>query len=149
MKRDFYDRFNVEVERYRKMLLHYARSQEWDVFERKAGSLFDYLERVELTVLERKFFTVFMFILAVLLATVVVIVAVDGNVYPAFEKSRNGVIISALALSCYELYFFLDFRNYVKAKSSRKTKRKERFIREIEQDFREMTASGEEEGTLR
>ncbi|MGE5172730.1 MAG: hypothetical protein ACM3MD_02765 [Betaproteobacteria bacterium] len=136
MDRELYDKINEEVEGYRKALVHYAKTCEWDTFEKKAGTLFDYLESIELTVLEQKFFKVFWIILVVLIGAVAVILKADSLVFPPLVKYKDPIVLLAIAASCFELYFFLDFRIYVEAKMSRYKKRREQFIRNIESDFK-------------
>lgn len=136
MDRELSDRIDEEVEGYRKALVHYARACEWDTFEKKAGTLFDYLESVELTVLERKFFNIFRFILVALVGIVIIIMKLNGQALQAFVKYRDSIILAALAVSCFAVYFFLDFRIYVNAKMARYRKRREQFIRNIKDDFK-------------
>jgi hypothetical protein len=131
-------KFNDEVERYRRALIHYAKACEWDMFEKKAGILFDYLETIERRVIERSFFIRFFVILAMLVATAVIIVKMEGQVFPVFLKYKNAMVLTAIAVSSFELYFYVDFRMYVKAKMSWYRKRKEQFIKNIEKDFKEI-----------
>ncbi len=136
MDRELSDRIDNEVEGYRKALVHYAKTREWDTFEKKAGGLFDYLESVELKVLEKKFFRIFRIILVVLIGAVAVIVEADSLVLPPLVKYKDPIVLLAISAFCFELYFFLDFRLYVRAKMSRYKKRRELFIRNIESDFK-------------
>jgi hypothetical protein len=135
MDRELYNRINEEIEGFRTALVHFAKACEWETFEKKAGSLFDYLESIELAVLERKFLKKFLIILAVLIASVVFIVKVDGQAFPAFLKYKDAIIQAAIAVSCFEILFFMNFRLYVKAKMSWYRKRREQFIRGIKADF--------------
>lgn len=135
MDREWYNRINEEIEGFRKALVHYAKACEWDIFEKKAGILFDYLESIERTALEKKFFRVFLAILAVVAAAVVSLVQLDSHVFPALLKYRDAIILVAIGACCFELFFFLNFRTYVKARMSWYRERRERFIRNIRADF--------------
>lgn len=48
MDREFANKINEEIERYKNALLHYAKQCERQSFKSKAGMLFDYLEAIEL-----------------------------------------------------------------------------------------------------
>lgn len=138
MKKEIADRFNEEVERYRRALLHYARTRDWDTFKKKAGNLFDYVEWIESSELENRFFRIFKSILVVLVAVVIAIVNMDVTVNPDLQRLRNSIILLAIAGSCFELYFYLDFRMYMDVKTTYYRKRRDTFIRNIEKDFREI-----------
>jgi len=58
MKRELNERFNYEVDRYRKALLFYAKQCQWDTFKANAGRLFDYVESIEMSEIERRFFNI-------------------------------------------------------------------------------------------
>jgi hypothetical protein len=138
MNREFADRINEEVEQYKNALLYFAKLCEWENFKSKAGALFDYLEAIELSEIQRKFFKVFKIILLVLVMIIVIILKMNGEAYPALLRFKGCMVIMAIAGSCFELYFFLDFRLYVEHKMSWYKKRKEQFIRNMEKDFREI-----------
>jgi hypothetical protein len=135
MDREWHSRINEEIEGFRRALVHFAKACEWETFEKKAGVLFDYLESIELAVLEKKFFRKFLIILAVLIAVVVVIAKLDSQTFPALLKYKEALIQAAIAVSCFEFFFFMNFRLYVKAKMSWYRKRREQFIRNIKADF--------------
>jgi hypothetical protein len=139
MSRSLYNSINKEVEQYRRSLIHFANTREWETFEKKAGRLFDYLESIELMVLERKFYSLFILILAVLAAIIILIVNADGWLFSLIVKYKEYVVLLAAFAACYELYFYLNYRLYVDVKMSRYKKRKEQFIRNIENDFRQYT----------
>jgi hypothetical protein len=141
------NKFNDEVERYRRALIHYAKACEWEMFENKASILFDYLEAIERHVIERRFFMTFYVILAMLIAAVVAIVKMDAAVFPVFLKYKNALVLTAIAVSIFELYFYIDFRMYVHAKMSWYKKRKEQFIKNIERDFKEIIIPSMEKDT--
>lgn len=130
------NRLNEEVERYRKALIYYAKACDWDTFKRKAGNLFDYLESIELTELEKKFFRIFRLILVVVVIATAFILKLDSGIFPSLVKYKQAFMMAALSACSFELYFYLDFRLYVKGKMSVYKQRRERFIRNIENDFR-------------
>lgn len=139
MKKEFAERFNTEVERYRRLLLHCARTCQWETFKMKAGNLFDYVERVERSETERRFSRIFSSVLAVLVAVVIAIINMDGSISPELQRVKFTIVMLAVVGSCFELYFFLNYKTYMEAKSTFYNKRKDRFIRNIERDFREIT----------
>jgi hypothetical protein len=138
MDYEFANRINEEIERFKNALLHHAKQCEWDSFKKKAGILFDYLEAIELSEIERKFFKIFRIILVVLAVAIVILWKMNGEAYPALLRFKDSLVIIAIAGSCFELYFFLDFRMYVEHKMSWYKKRREQFIRNIEKDFKEI-----------
>jgi hypothetical protein len=138
MNDEFANRINEEVERYKNALLHYAKQCEWDSFKSKAGALFDYLEAIELSEIQRKFFRMFRLILIVLVMIIVIILKMNGEAYPALLRFKDSLVITAIAGSCFELYFFLNFRLYVEHKMSWYKQRREQFIRNMEKDFKEI-----------
>jgi len=138
MDLEFAHRIDEEIERYRNALLHYAKQCEWESFKSKAGALFDYLEKIELSEIRRKFFRMFKIILIVLVMIIIIILKMNGETYPSLIRFKDSMIIMAIAGSCFELYFFLDFRLYVEHKMSRYEKRRGQFIANIEKDFREI-----------
>ena len=144
MTRELARQFNEEVEQYRRSLVYFARKREWDEFKQRAGGLFDYVEEVEATERERRFFSVFNTILALLAVSVVVLFSMDPGVHPEWPQYRNALIPACLAASGFELYFFLNFRWYAEMRKAGFQRRRQRFIRNIEQDFRSFTVQGEE-----
>jgi hypothetical protein len=135
MDREWQSRINEEIEGFRKALVYYAKVCEWDTFEKKAGTLFDYLESIERTALEKNFFKVFLIILAGVVAVVVALTQLDGHAFPTLFKYRDAIVLAAIAACCFELFFFLNFRTYVKARMSWYRERRERFIRNLKADF--------------
>jgi hypothetical protein len=136
MKKEIAEQFNREVDNYRRALLYCARKCDWEAFKDKAGRLFDYVESIEFRELERRFFTVFNFILSILVLAVIMLFSVDFQVHPELLRLKSVFVMSALAGSGFELYFFIDYRMYAVIKVSNYKKRREIFIRNIEQDFR-------------
>lgn len=140
MDPDVSRKFNEEVERYRKSLVYYAKACEWDTFKKKAGSLFDYLESIELTELEKKFYRIFRTLLVVVIIATALILKLDSGIFPSLVKYKSEFMMAALSACSFELYFYLDFRMYVKGKMSVYKQRKAWFIRNIENDFRAFIA---------
>lgn len=136
MKKEFSERFNDEVEGYRRALLYHARTAEWETFKMKAGSLFDYVEVVEVSEVERRFFKLFTSILVALVGVVIAVMNIDVAVHPDLQRVRYTIILLGMAASCFEVYFFLGFRRYRAAKAAHYHQRRDAFIRNIEQDFR-------------
>ncbi len=145
MKKELADRFNENVERYRLTLLDYARRCDWDRFKTKAGNLFDYVEVVEVSEIERRFSRIFKSVLVVLVAVIAAIVNMDTSLHPDLERVRYSITVLAVAGTCFELYTYMTFRSFMITKSIYRKKRKERFIKGIERDFREIAFSYEQE----
>lgn len=141
MKKELADQFNQEVDGYRNALLYRARKCDWDAFRVKAGKLFDYVEAIEFAELERRFFSIFWMVLAVLILALIALFNIDAGVSEELRRLRNMVILASLAGSGFELYFYLDFKIYMKSKMRYFKRRRERFIMNIEKDFREFTAA--------
>ena len=135
MKKELHEEFNRKVEGYRKDLLTCARKSEWDSFKAKAGRLFDYVESIEFSELEKKFFKVFYSILAVLGLACIMLFGFDFGLKPEFARLKTAFVFSALAGSTFALYFFLNFRAYMDIKMSYYKQRRENFIRDIQRDF--------------
>jgi hypothetical protein len=143
MKKEFADSFNENVERYRMALLDHARKCDWDRFTAKAGNLFDYVEVVEVSEIERRFFRVFKSVLVVLVAVIAAIANMDPSVHPDLGQVRYSITVLAVAGTCFELYTYLTFRSFMITKSISRNKRKERFVRGIEWDFRQIDFSNQ------
>ena len=144
MKKEHAEQFNQEVDRYRTALLTAARISDWGAFKTRAGKLFDYIETVESSERERKFFSVFNAFLSVLVAVVVMLLAMDFIATTAALEVRRTCILMALAGSGFELFFFVDFRLYNEARKSDYARRRQRFILGIEQDFRSLACQNRE-----
>jgi hypothetical protein len=139
MKKELAEQFNQEVDRYRNALLYEARKSDWEAFDARAGKLFDYVESIEFSELERRFLTVFTPILAVLGLVALALLGVDVQAHPELMRLKNTVILAGLAASSFELYFFIDYRIYMRIKTSYYKRRRENFIRNMELDFRAYT----------
>ncbi len=138
MQKELADRFNDNVERYRLALLEHASKREWDRFKTKAGNLFDYVEVVEVSEIERRFFRIFKSVLIVLVAVFGAIANMNTAVHPDLQQVRYSITVLAIAGICFEVYSYMTFRSFMIAKSLYRKKRKERFVRGIERDFREI-----------
>ena len=136
MRKGLEKQFNVEVENYRKALLYHARSSDWEAFKAKAGRMFDYVEAIEYSELERRFFTNFNVVLAVLIAIIVALFKVDFAVTPELMRLKNIMVLAGLGASSFELYFYLDYKIYMRVKTVYYTERRRKFVSNIEKDFR-------------
>jgi hypothetical protein len=144
MKRGLEKQFNQDVENYRKALLYHARISDWETFKAKAGKMFDYVEAIEYSELERRFFTNFNVILVVLIMIVVTLFNIDFGVTPELMGLKNAFMLAGLGVSSFELYFYVDYRIYMRVKTDHCAERRERFIRNIEKDFRSYVLQVEE-----
>lgn len=143
MKKELAEQFSQEVEGHRRALLYYAETSEWEEFKARAGRLFDYVESVEFSELERRFFNIFTPILSALGLAVIAFFGVDFEVHAEWRGLRNAFIFSAIGASAFELYFYLGFRMYVRVRTLYSMKRRENFIRNLELDFRSFTRRSE------
>jgi len=130
--------FNETIHGYKKTLVNCAKRCEWDTFKLIAGKLFDYVETIEVSELERRFFRVFRLIMIALFLMIVCALRVDPASYPEIEGLKRFMTLTAIGGSCFELYFFLNFRLYMEHKTTFYKTRKARFIKNIEKDFRGM-----------
>ena len=136
MKKEQEQEFNQGMENYRKALLYHARISDWETFKAKAGKMFDYVEAIEYSELQRRFFTNFNVILAVLIVIVIALFKVDFAVTPELVRLKDAVVLAGLGVSSFELFFYVNYRTYIRVKTFHYAERRERFIRNIEQDFR-------------
>jgi hypothetical protein len=130
--------FNEEVNRYKNALLFYAKKCDWETFKVKAGKFFDYLESIEMSEIERKFFNISKIIIFILCIVVLFIFKLNQNVSPEIAGLRKLIILTALAGCSFEIYFFYNFRLYMRYKANFYKKRKEKFISDIERDFKDI-----------
>jgi hypothetical protein len=144
MKRRLEKQFNHDVENYRKALLYHARTSDWETFKAKAGRMFDYVEAIEYSELERRFFKNFNAILVVLIVMVVSLFNIDFAVTPELMRLKNAFVLVGLGMSSFELYFYVDYRIYMRVKTVHYSERRERFIKNIESDFRSYVLQAEE-----
>jgi hypothetical protein len=82
-------------------------------------------------------------ILAVLVVAVIALISINFEVHQDLLRHKYAFIMSAIAVSSYELYFYLDYRIYINFKNISFKKRRENFIRNIKQDFRVYSAQPE------
>ncbi len=137
MKKEKTKLFNEEVEKYRKLLLRCCNKSEWNIFKMTAGRLFDYIESIEILEVQKKFFKIFKVMLAVVVLSVIFILKMNINILPDIGSLRNLALFTAVAGCCFELYFFINFRSYMEYKTTYYKKRREKFIRDLEIDFKE------------
>ncbi len=143
MRRELAEQFNREVDNYRKTLTILAERCDWKGFEAKAGRLFDYVESVEFMEIERRFFRIFNLILSVLILVIIGLFSVDFNLHQELLRFKNVFILTAIAVSSFELYFFVDYRIFAQGRTFGYRKRRENFIRAIERDFRSYASHAE------
>jgi hypothetical protein len=144
MKADLHQKFNDEVTRYKNSLLFYARKCDWETFKVNAGRLFDYVESIEMSEFERRFFNISKIIIIILCLAVAVIFKLNPELFPEAERIKELLTLSAIAGCCFEIYFFFNFTKYIQGRTAYYKERREKFIRNIENDFRNisLTASG-------
>lgn len=138
MKKELHKAFNEDVHRYRNTLLSCARKCDWDTFKLIAGKLFDYLETVEVAELRRRFFRSFGFVLAALFCMAVLVVTLDPTTSPEILRLKRFIFFAAIGASGFEFFFFMNFHQHMKCKAEFYKLRKERFIKGVERDFRDM-----------
>ncbi len=136
MSKHLVDSINKEVNEYRNALIFDAKTCDWTTFESKAGMLFDYLEKIELSELKNKFNSVFKFILAVLLFGMLVLWIVNADLGPALTKLRNALLLAVLAGCGFEGFFLLNFRIAMNVLSERRHTKRQKFIQNMERDFK-------------
>lgn len=136
MEKELHRTFNQEVHRYRHILTNCAKRCDWESFKLYAGKLFDYVEAVEMSEIERKFLRISRIIMFFLFVIAIVFFKVDADFFPEFICVKKFFTMSALVGCVFELYFFLSYRMYMKVKIDFYKQRRERFIRNIERDFR-------------
>ncbi len=135
MTRELAKQFNSDVEQYRRSLLYFAGHCNWEEFKVRAGRLFEYVERIEASERERRFYTVFFCILGALGLGIVILLGIDPWVL-AGPDQRQTLFVIALAGCGFELFFYLNFRRYAEVRMAGFRRRREMFIRNIERDFR-------------
>ncbi len=136
MTRELARQFNDEVERYRRSMLYFAVKRDWDEFKSRAGGLFEYVETVEATERERRFYAVFSAIRAMLVLGVLIVLGVDPRVNAVWAEHRQMALMLSLAGCGFEVFFYVNFRTYVQARMAGYQRRRDAFIRNIERDFR-------------
>jgi hypothetical protein len=147
MKTTLKEAFNREVDNYRKALLYYARKSDWPTFEAKAGRMFDYVEAIARSELERRFYLLFSVILAGLVMAVVALLSIHFEVSPQLIRLKNTIIFGGIAASTFELYFYINYRTHAGDRMSLYQERRKDFINGIEEDFRKYTLRNEGDRT--
>lgn len=128
--------FNEEVNKYRNILLICAKKREWSTFKVNAGKLFDYVESIEISVLEKKFYGISSVIIGLLLVVVIALWRINPAMHCEIQRIRELMVLAGVGGCSYQLYFYLNFRMYMDVKVSSYKCRRDRFIRNIETDFR-------------
>jgi hypothetical protein len=128
--------FNEEVNNYRIILLNCAKKSEWNTFKTNAGKLFDYVESIEMSVLERKFYSISSVIIGLLILVVVALWRIHPAIHYEIQRVRELMILAGVGGCSYQLFFFLNFKTYMDGKITSYKCRRERFIKEIEADFK-------------
>ena len=136
MTRELARQFNEEVEQYRRSLLYFARTCEWDQFKSRAGALFEYLENIEASELEKRFYAVFYCVLGALLLGVFLLLGIEPVAHADWVEHRTSLLMATLSGCSFELFFYINFRRYVEVRMAGFMRRREAFIRGIERDFR-------------
>ncbi len=136
MKRELLRAFNEKVDKYRIALSDYAKRREWDAFEKNAAELFDYVERVEISVVRSRFETISTVIVAVLFIIASLILKVHIDATPELLRMKKLMVLSTIGGGGFEFFFFMNFKLYMEHKKTFYRKRRERFVRNIEDDFK-------------
>ncbi len=128
--------FNEEITGYKNTLLHYAKRCEWEMFKDNAGRLFDYVESIEMSETERRFLKTFKIIMVVLICVAVLVIKINLD-SSEFLRIKKLVVLAVIGGGCFEIYFFLNFLMHMKYKTAFYRRRRDRFIRNIEEDFKD------------
>ncbi len=136
MKRELLRAFNEKVDKYRIALRDYAKRREWDAFEKNAAELFDYVERVEISVVQRRFQKISAIIIVLLFIFASLILKVHIDATPELLRMKKLMVLTTIGGGGFEFFFVMNFRIYLGRKKAYYRKRRERFIKSIEDDFR-------------
>ncbi len=136
MKRELLRAFNEKVDKYRIALRDYAKRREWDAFEKNAAELFDYVERVEISVVQRRFQKISAIIIVVLFIFASLILKVHIDATPELLRMKKLIVLTTIGGGGFEFFFVMNFRLYMDHKKAYYRKRRERFVRNIEDDFK-------------
>ncbi len=131
------NKLNDEISRYKRALIFFAKTCDWFSFYSNAVTLFEYLESVELSLLKRKLHQVIEIITVALVLAVVIFSSVNITASPLLMKYRGPLVIIAAAAILFELFLLVELRLYTSIKTRNQQKRKDRFVRNIEHDFKE------------
>jgi len=97
------------------------------------------LNAVNLTIIAFGAFVAKLHVEASVIALIVIAVAlfnVDLAVTPELVRLKNTMVLAGLGASSFELYFYINYRTYIKVKTVHYAERREKFIRNMEKDFR-------------
>jgi hypothetical protein len=136
VKRELLKAFNEKVDKYRIALSDYAKRREWDAFEKNAAELFDYVERIEISVVQKRFQAISNVIIVVLFVFASLILKVHIDATPELIRMKRLIVLSTIGGGGFEFYFVMNFRLYMERKKTCYRKRRERFVKNIEDDFR-------------
>lgn len=131
------NKLNDEISRYKKALIFFAKACYWFDFHSNAATLFEYLDSVELSLLKRKLRQVIEIVSVALVLAIVIFSSVNITDSPLLIKYRGQLVLIAAAAILFELLLLIELRLYVNIKTRNQQKRKDRFIRNIEHDFKE------------
>jgi len=136
MRRENHRAFNAEIGRYKNALTYCAQSNDWKNFRANAEKLFDYCEAVEALEIERRFTRVFWIIIGFVITGLFLMIRIEPWALPGFQNVKKLIFFTTFAGSCFDLYFYLNFRVYMNHKAVFYKNRKKDFIIAIERDFR-------------
>jgi hypothetical protein len=136
MKQELLRAFSEKVDKYRIALSDYAKRREWDAFEKNAAELFDYCERVEISVVQKRFQAISTVIIVLLFIFASLILKVHIAATPELLRVKKLIVLSTISGGGFEFFFVINFRSYIEYKKTYYRKRRERFVRNIEDDFR-------------
>ena len=107
----------------------------------RAWSLLDFQSRESHPKTQESIFRITKIIVAVVFFMVILVVKMNPNTYPELARVNEIMTVTAIATSCFEVFFLFNYRMYMKGKLSCYRKRRERFIANIQRDFEYMTVS--------
>ena len=136
MDKQFANKLNVEIIRYRKALTYFAKTCDWRDFQLNAATLFDYLESVELSLIKNKFYHVIVIIFMVLVVALVMFCSVDITTSPLLKKYHDQFVLSMAAAIFFELLLLFELNLCISIKTTNQKRRKKQFVRKIENDFK-------------
>ena len=66
------------------------------------------------------------------------------RVTPELMRLKNAMVMAGLGVSSFEPYFYLDYRISMRVKTFHYAERREKFVRNIERDFRSYVVQTEQ-----
>jgi hypothetical protein len=136
MDRETRRKFNEQIGHYRIRLDLHAKKCDWEKFKLDAGRLFDYAEAIELSETRRRFLNVFRIILVLVVVCALYLFSPDPASILEIPRVKRAVIAAGAGGAFYDLFFYMNYRYYINAKALFYEKRRLRFIRGLEQDFK-------------